>query len=435
MNENTLKAESGIGIGLWGQYKIQVVNPKTQEIVLDTGWNKNLILNTGMDGIGYSASLASVNASGIVGTGTRLNMITGSTSQITQSGAQLFLVDTSGLLAFTQSIGGYASAVSRGDVIIDSDGSRSYVMAVIDDWNVRVASSASFSTGKNFVIFKTSQTGLQTEVHRSNTYLVGSSSAVGWNCGTVVSESQVTMRRSYDFPVEVADYGYNEGGVSWSNTANAQVFARYLFPYEVIVSASYQLRMVHDFVSRYSPITERYVDPGITGWPTEPTSSTIGSESIQNFLYPSVNTNGAGGAYVLDPALFQISYGNNACIFISEDTQSLQPFGSALTRGTNYTYGNSLAATSPAYYPGVWTGTWTRVKAWTFGIYDSPNLYPALYNIGIGQRVESFPSVYYYPYQAGHQAFVFKFQYPQLKTNVQRLYVGFRFTWDRVIDH
>jgi hypothetical protein len=435
MNNKTQTTEAGVGMALWGRYKVQVLDAN-KNIVADYPWSDNMILNAGMDAIAVSCSLASCNAVGIVGTGTRPNTISGSTSQITQSGAQLFLIDQTGLPDFTSSYSAYAAAVQVGDVIIDSDGSESMVRSVSGSgMNLYVDNSASYSTGKNFVVFKTSQTRLQSESKRSSTYLAGSSSILGWNCGTVISESQVTMRRTYDFTQEVGPVVYTEGGVSWTSTANAQVFARYVFPYSVNMLTDFIFRMVHDFSVRYTPAIERYrtIDSGsqpvITNWPVAPATTTEGSESIQNFMCPTVDTNGGGAANCLDPAAFTISYsygGTWASIFISEDSVALSPFGSATTRGSAVTYQSSAGQ---GYVP----GSYTYVKATKFNIYATPTT--NLYSIGLGQNYVVFPSVFYYPYQNGHQAFCFKFQQPQTKTNTQELFVGFRFTWDRVLDH
>ena len=128
MNKNNeLIVRGGINIFLQGKYRLQVIDSLTKTVVSDYGWHKNLILNNGMDQVA-SFYIADLNAAGVCGTGSRPNSITSSTSEITQSGAQLYLVDNSGLISFTASVitngtSSYTSSVSPGDLIIDSDNS------------------------------------------------------------------------------------------------------------------------------------------------------------------------------------------------------------------------------------------------------------------------------------------------------------------------
>jgi hypothetical protein len=183
--DNELRYNGGINIGMQGAYRVQVVDSYTKEVVRDYGWQKNLILNSGMNAP-TGSYIANLTAVGVIGTGSRPNYFTSSTSQITQSGQYIYLNDTSYINSFTQSASTYPSLTEVGDLIVDEDNSQSYVVSVVSSSLLYVASNYTYTTGKAFTIWKTSQSGLEKEIHRSQTYFPGSSSGA-WNCGTQTS--------------------------------------------------------------------------------------------------------------------------------------------------------------------------------------------------------------------------------------------------------
>lgn len=442
--DNELHLKGGINLSMHGAYRIQVVDYSTKSVVKDYGWHKNLILNSGMDAVA-STVISVLTSVGICGTGSRSNSITSSTSQISQSDAQIYLMDASGLTDFTSSIFtngtmSYAAAAQVGDVIIDSDNSQSMITSVsVDGVNLFVNVSQSFSTGKTFTIWKTSQTGLQGEVHRSATYnLVGSSSLVGWNQGSEISCSTIVNRRTYDFVVETATRSYTEVGVSWTGTSFGGVFSRALLPVSISIAPSQQLRMTYDLSVTYGPTLPVYKTASIVGWPVFPSTSTIGSESIQNFVPSRVNTNGGNAGTVtgvsseatcLDPGATNTFYGGSTfaqfTVFASTNSTPLYTGSVGVGNATART-GDFVIGSLSSYV----VGSYERYKTATLAI--TQNNSTSLRSIGFG--------LYNYsggtrntPNDTTAQAMTFIFDEPQTKTNLQTLTLTWKWNWYRVI--
>ena len=419
--------EGGINIGFKGQYRLQVIDAVSHEIVSDYGWHPNLILNNGMDILGNPTGpmIGALSSYGVVGTGSRPNYIASGTSTITQSGAYIGLSNHTGLLSFTQSVwtngtSSYTSSVDIGDLIVDQDMSQSMVVWVSGSLLYITGTSLNYTTPKTFTVWKTSQAGLQGEYIRSSTYLVGSSSVLGWNCGTVVSGSTTTMRRTYDFPTEIASRSYTEVGCSWNGTMNGGLFSRILLPQSVNLISQQSLRMTYDLFVSYGPFSPVYKTASIVGWPVSPATDTSGVECLQNFLPPMVQTDGTPSSVNstgLDPT------GNyyNFSIFASTVNAPLYTGSAGFNMGVARPGDYTNALTFTPYVP----GTYTTVKYGTLSIYQA--LSSQIYSIGFGQFAS------YYPYDSGGQCMVFLFNQPQTKTNLQTLTLGWRWTWNRII--
>jgi hypothetical protein len=443
MNNNTdneMNITGGIHLSMHGAYRIQTIDSYTKKVVKDYGWHKNLILNSGMNIIAYT-STANCTLYGCIGTGSRPNYITSSTSQITQSGTYVYLTNTSGLPSFTSSFSSYGSAVVGGDVIIDQDNSQSNVLSVISSSILLVDTNLNYDVGvqKTFTIWKTSQTALEYEVYRSNTYFVGSSSIVGWNCGYQISASTVVNRRTYDFAVESVTSSYSEVGVSWTGVGNGGLFSRTLLPATATLSPNQQLRMTYDLSVTYGPIYAVYKTASIGGWPVSPSTTTIGSESIQSLIGSCVDTNGntqamnQRGAQSLEPYAWNsdefglISY--QFCIWASTSgdplvTGSAVYVGGAPSRGGDWVQGNSMI-----YVPA--TGSWAMYKTGTLTIYQAAST--AIRSIGFGAAININQYWYVFPNDPAGQAMAFVFDQPQTKTNLQTLTLGWKWTWGRII--
>lgn len=424
-----------IGIGLQGKYRVQVVDSVTNEIVSDYGWHKNLILNTGLDGVA-SNTISTLHTFGICGTGSRPNFFTSSGQAITQSGNYIGLNDYSFFTSFTQSIttngtASYSSLVQIGDVVIDQDQSQSLVTGVSGSYLSVSGSSGSrtFATPKTFTIWKTSQTGLQGESKRSNTYYTGQTGSI-WNCGSVVSASTATLRRTYTFAVETQTQSYQEVGVSWSGTANGPVFSRVMLPQTVSLSPAQQLRLTYDLVTTYGPTVSSSKIISIAGWPVAPSTSTSGTESqIQSFTPAIVDSNGGNtglgsfGVVGLDP------FGGSFYIFAVESTASAYTgsitYGSGTLRPGDFSTGGWTIGN---YVTGSYTNTKANQMALTQAVLTD------IRSIGFGAGdfvIGQFNFVD--PNDQNGQATVFIFDQPQTKTNLQTLTLSWRWYWNRVI--
>ena len=123
----------------------------------------------------------------------------------------------------------------------------------------------------------------------------------------------------------------------------------------------------------------------------------------------SVNSTG------LDPT------GDNFSIFASTVNAPLYTGSAGFNMGVARPGDYTNALTFTPYVP----GTYTTVKYGTLSIYQA--LSSQIYSIGFGQFAG------YSPYDSGGQCMVFLFNQPQTKTNLQTLTLGWRWTWNRII--
>lgn len=474
--QNNITWGTGIKLGLAGAYRVQVVDGTTKEVVSDYGWHKNLILNDGMDAVA-SVAIADLMHYGVAGTGSRPNSLTASTSQITQSGYYISLQTIGDWQTFTQSVVtradgmyyytqsgvvvtdatmSYTSSVSLGDVIIDENFSQSIVVGVSGSI-LAVNNSYNYITPISFSIWKTSQSRLQGEISRSGTYYQGSSSLVGWNCGTEWSSSLTNYttsiavhRRTWDFTVENQSRSYTEVGTSWDNTRFNPCFSRVLLPQTVSISPNQQLRLTYDLMAIFGPYSPQYSTASITGWPVAPSMTTIGTQSLQSFITSYVNVNGNskgmgayGNVYPLDPSGPCSDIGcyasNNCCVWVSEDSWSLNTSSVVLTPGTSLVAGRTLPAAPGAetdWAAGTMAsytkGSYTQLKYGTLSIYQGVSNNIRSMGFGCTGNVNCYlltPT----PNSSG-QCMVFVFDQPQVKTNRQTLTLQWKWTWSRVIE-
>lgn len=472
--QNNITWEAGLNLRFAGAYRVQVVDAETKEIVSDYGWHKNLILNTGMDAVA-SQLIPELMRYGVAGTGSRPNCLTASTSQITQSGYYISLQTIGDWQTFTQSVVSrpdgmyyytqsgvavtdatmsYTSSISRGDVIVDENMSQSTVVGVSGSF-LSVDTSYTYSTPISFSVWKTSQGRLQGEISRSGTYYQGSSSLVGWNCGTEWSSSLTNYttsiavhRRTWDFTVENQSRSYTEVGTSWDNTRFNPCFSRVLLPQTVSISPNQQLRLTYDLMAIFGPYSPQYSTASITGWPVAPSMTTIGTQSLQSFITSYVQTNGSsngpvgyGNVYPLDPAAPCTGIGYytsaNCCVWVSEDSRSLNTSSVILVPGNSQAVTRTAIAAldSGLHYAagtiGTYTnGSYTQLKYGTLSIYQGVS--NNIRSMGFGGTGNVNGYLTHDPAGAG-QCMVFVFDQPQVKTNLQTLTLQWKWTWDRVI--
>lgn len=413
MNEHTY---CGVNQKLQGFYKVGVVDPKGEVQWHEEG--KNLILNQGMDHI-YIASIVDQMLFGVSGVGTRVNSIDGGTSQITQSDATVYLDVRTGLSDFTSSAGGYSAVAQVGDMVQYANFSESQITVVAGNgFNLTVSPNYTFTSGQTFIIWKTSQVGLQTEISRSTSYVGGSG-----NCGSTVVGNMVTHRRSYDFPVEISPQSYNELGIAWASTLPATVFSRILLGSPVAIPVGFNIRLVYDLQTAWWPTSSIFVTASIGGWPVAPSTSMIGTGSLQTLLTSTVNvSNGASinTTAVLDP--YFISAGSVALsTWGSTNSQSLAVFGSAVNRSSG---GDNTTSMTKAFYT---NGNYYADKT---GVFTTSQLVSnTIRSVGIGR----YQSAVFTPSTAADQGYCFVFNQPQSKFITQTLSLTFRSSWARTL--
>jgi hypothetical protein len=276
--------------------------------------------------------------------------------------------------------------------------------------NLTVTPSYTFSQ-QPFAVYKTTQSGLQLELSRSNTYQVGDG-----NCGTTVNGSTVVHQRSYNFPVLVTNQSYNEVGVGWSNSTGGNVFSRILLKSPVMVDAGFYLRLIYNLTITYTPSTPALSVASIGGW-----YNTNGSQSIQNFLYSYIDTSGVSqnDTAILDPYFINPNNYYYAAIFAASSTASLSTFGTSVDRSDAYVVSNQMtkaAYTNGNYYcdktGNTITGTSLLVGSVGFGLAGGNGAIPV---------------------NNSTQAYCFVFNQSQSLLNTQTLSLTFRNAWSRIL--
>jgi len=414
---------SGIGQSFQGFYKVKIVDATTNEVTWESDWKKNLILNQGMDAL-YSQNIADLTKVAVAGYGTRPNSISGETSEITQSGTHAFLNVRTGLANFTSSTSTYASTVQVGDIIKYANNSESMVSTVTDGFNLILSTNYTMPAGQTFVVWKTSQIGLESEVKRAGGGITNTNYATGTgNCGTTTVSNARTWRRSYDFVSESIDTTYTEFGIAWATSLATTVFSRILAAPPIIINAGFKLRIVYDLVGTFTPATEIYTTASIGGWPVSPSTNIIGSESLQNFLTSTVDTSGNTDATtgMLDPA-FLSSGTSHLTIFASPSSASLSAFGSSVNRSTNA--GRSIIDMTKAAYV---NNSYYVDKSGILPI-DQANR-TDLRSIGMGRYVS--PSSF--APEASNVVIAFLFNQTQSKNSSQTLSLTYRSSWSRTL--
>lgn len=410
-----------INQGFQGFYKIGEVNPKTNEVKwYSDGWQKNLILNQGMDNL-YNSSVVDQMLYGICGFGTRPNSFQSGLSQITQSGATIYLSNATGNITdFTSSAATYPSRAQVGDMLVYANNSQSQVTAVTNGFNLQVTPSYTFSTGQSFTVWKTSQTSLQTEVSRSIVNVVGAG-----NCGTTITANSASHLRSYDFPVQGADATFNELGIAWASSGIGTTFSRILLSSPITINAGFNLRLVYTLQVTYFPISSVSGPASIGGWPVGPSVNTNGSQSIQNLLISTVNvsdsTSNTTNA-VLEPYFVTVGSGYFS-MFASVNSSSLASFGSAIDRRTSYATGGYGQASKSSYTAGNYYCDRTSVlSVGTMGSNSIRSIGFGVGGIDGGNSADN-----------SHQAYCFVFDQPQTLLNTQTLSLTFRTSWSRIL--
>lgn len=416
----------GINQTLQGFYKVAIVDAYTNEVTWQQDeWQKNLILNQGMDNL-YNSSVADQMLYGVAGTGTRPNSFDGGTSTITQSGAGVYLYNRGGYITdFTSSVDVYSAYTQVGDSLAYGNGSQSMITAVdAGGFVLTVTPNYTITSGnaQTFTIWKTSQSGLETEVSRSNTYIAGAS-----NCGTTVVGNVSTHQRTYDFPTQGGSVGYNEVGVAWGSTGPTTVFSRILLPTTTTISSGNKLRIIYNLQTTWGPSTSQYKTASVGGWPVSPATTMTGTESLQTLLTSTVVV--GTGASDNNTAILDPYFVNNGAIYLSlwasTISSSLSAFGSAVDRsGGTPVAGFTISTMTKASYV---NGSFSCTKTGTLLIGDINTT--NIRTVGLGRYQLST----YNPASVASQAICFLYNQNQTKNSSQTLSFTYGWLWSRIL--
>ena len=247
---------NGTEQGIGNKFKAQIIerragHPDEGKVVFETDWASNLILENGMTAIATNVVTSLFTYCAI-----------GSDSTPTEQTSGAITATTSGT-ACTSNTSFFDSGMVGQLIYFPDTAQSATITAYTDDQNVTLSATLVISSGLVFDIFAINQTGLGTEIKRTNNYLTGSG-----NCGTTYSGGVYTHQRTYDFTIESGTVVYNEVGFSSASGAGANLNMRGIFSTAPItVVAGQQLRVIYYVLVTVTPISPRSRVVPISGWP------------------------------------------------------------------------------------------------------------------------------------------------------------------------
>lgn len=386
-----------------GRVRWLVVDAKTGQIVRQSDWFNNIILNNGLDEVAVR-QWADLMVYGSVGTGTTATKLDSGIITATQAGST---VTASAPIFVT---GGPPSG-DVGNMIKWDTGDERRITAFIDTQNVTVtpaSPNANSGAAGEFTIFRTNQTGLFGEVKRTNNYFQGSP-----NCGTSRSGNVLRFRRTYDHTAEVSNIQYTEGGVSWASSGANTHFARMVFTVPVTILAGQLIRMVYELVLTVTPATANALASTVVGF-----IGGSGSEARQLVGLAAIQPEGVtAGTFDNSQQSAEPSLGssNVAQAWLSSTNVALTAFGATPNdRGAGAIFSGQLTLV------GYTALSFFRDKTITIG--TSQGNSTQIRSIGIGSSGNG---------QYAFPSYVLILNANQTKTSAQTLVLTFRYTWGR----
>lgn len=409
-----------ISTRLCGAYKVSVLDGETDEVVwTQEDYKPNLILNNGMDYLAVAAICDSFRYA-IAGTGSRVNSIDSSGSTAYVSASYLLLTGSGFITDFTATAGGYGTMTTPGDAIRFSDGTVVDVVSV-SPTSLTVSPSSSIASG-SFRIWKTSQTGLEKEVKRTNTYINGA-------CGTTVLTNLAVHKRQWDFSTETSTKHYTEMGTGWAASGGMTTFSRIALPYTISVDAGQKLRFEYELSCSFWPITPTSFSFDIGGWPRGPSTNVSGTLMIQSLTRTAVHggyhislvgSNGAtGGAGALDPV-----NSGQYWWWLSDNANAFLAFGSQINKVATSVGATGVSTTRLTYVTGSYKN-YTRMN-----LSEAQAAGTTLRSFGFGY---TYPVYYTYAWTLGAVAFAGLFSQPQTKYDTEVLYMTLMNSWTRTL--
>lgn len=322
-----------------GRAQIHVLNRKG-EVIKTLPWQRNLVLDQGMNYYGNSNTWANLMNYCVAGTGT--------------TPTKDLLDGTAGQSGTTVTLSGSTYSFSAGDVGKwvgwATGGYQAKITAYISATQVTVAQSQTVSTA-TATLYRCDQTGLTTEVKRSNTYPVytytdGRGASASYATGNVL-----TLRRTYDFTAEVGSVNYSEIGFSPVATVASNLFSRILLAGAVTVTSGQQLRVTYEIAVTVNGTTRpSQTLPSSVGWPYQYSIASItGNGTSFTVTTSTAHHYVTGGSITIAGALRTKTAITAASSTGSDFTITANSHGR--TTGESIT----IAGMTPVGYNGVWT--------------------------------------------------------------------------------
>lgn len=389
-----------------GRVRVLTVNPQ-DKIVSDTGWVNNLVLNQGMNGVA-TRYWADSFTHAVLGDGTTATSVSGGVTTASQSNVTVTLVG--GSFVFTN------TATDAGRILKFSGGQRCTIVTVNSPTSAIVNVSQNVAA-TSFTYYFTTQTGLVNELRRSNTY-----HTQGGGCTTIASApSSMTMRRSYNFPVETpVAVIYNEVGFSHTGTVANNLFSRIKLPSPVEVKPGLRARVIYEFTITMSPNTPTAKSAIITGWPIVPAVNTDTFESLEDWGLAVVTSSGATAPYRTESGVPIVANEPSATceVLIGDSTAALSAPGDPIqNRWTAGAYVETML--NDGYTAGTYTRFRTAVSTYADVVSTSIRVFCYGHTITPGSN---FLPVY-----------TMRFEQNQTKSGSMLIGVRFSMTWLRVL--
>lgn len=231
------------------------------EVLREYPWEPNLIYNLGIDNACNVTTLAALSANAVSGTGT------GDTKR--DSGATT--ASQGGSTTVTSSASFFVAG-DVGNMIKWDSGEEARITAFTSGTSVEVTPAQTVSSGQ-FTVHETNDPQMSVEHARTSTYLTGAG-----NCETTIVSNTITMRRTYDFPVEGSGVTIREVGLSNSGSGGSNLFNRVFLSSPVALLAGQALRLVFDLDITCTPAAADPITAAISGWPVAPATTTDGDQ-------------------------------------------------------------------------------------------------------------------------------------------------------------
>jgi hypothetical protein len=436
-----------VSYSLYGNARLFV--KENGQIIKDTGYIKNLILNAGMDQIAYKpfAELACCCVIGTGSTETRktsnpdiINYTSGSGFNSTVNGTLTYRSASTVVFLGVNPTGSVVTTSDLNNVIkIDNDGSYN-ISSIISPISCSVRNlDGSIPTGvsynNNYTIYFTNQTSMSYELYRIGKVNDNSGtpdSVYGYygNCSSTVQSGSIRHTRVYYLNTVTATLSttIREVGFGWSPTANSPtLFSRIRLTEgpsgsAVVLNTGQELIVLYELNIGVSPST-----------PTRSSSniSIDASGSVQCELYGLSKITSVGRTSYFDDGLHgnEPYYNNNyniyglptssykgLYIYSSSDSSSFSTWGTNINRTSNY-------VTKSIYYTSPYTSSnYSINKIAIFN--DTESINSDLRTIGIGLDYAN----------SSKNLLTFLFDSSQNKQNGYLLNISQSFTWNRLLN-
>lgn len=386
---------------LQGRVRCQVVDSKTGKVKRDYGWQKNLILNQGLDSVVGVTYWNDLFRYCVAGTGTTDTQIDSGVTTVSQTGTTVTL--SGGSFVFTN------TATDAGRYIKWDTNEEARIVTVTSPTQAEVHVSQSVSAAE-FTYYLTNQTGMAVESKRTSTCLAGAGN-------TEVNRTNIAtgirvVRRTFDFSPEAAPVTYNEVGLSWSNLVAANLFSRIKLVSGIPLVLGDVFRVVYELSFTLTPYAPTATSVTISGWGTLNGTLMKGNDG-----HSSLNVDGSSSGGITRN---QDEPSSTPYCFLSTANHA-QP---ATLQDGIYNFTANVGATwavKTVSLVGYVSLTFTRNKTVTF-LPAEGNL-TNITDIGVCNTNSGSQTVGTW----------FKLTVPQTKDNVHTLVINFTYTWGRVL--